>query len=525
MTTQGRASLLIASNRGPISASAADGADPQITRGSGGLVSGMQVALAAVPEAVWVCAALNDTERDMVADAGAGRFSDLPVVADALGGEFAVRMLDIDEETFSDAYNGIANSTLWFLLHTLYDLSREPSFDAEWRKQWASYVRYNQIFAEALAAEAGRGAEVIVEDYHLFLVPKMLRDLRPDLRIGLFTHIPWVSPEYFAVLPDDIAKAIIEGMLGADMLGFHTSRWANLFSACARAVVGREPAGVQVFPLGTDADEISERANRADVDEALTALEAIVGERRLIGRVDRTEPAKNVYRGLLAYRELLRTRPEWHDRVVHAVYNNPSREDVPAYRESTEAVEKLAAEINAEFATDTWTPLILDVIDDFPTALAILRRSDALLINSIRDGMNLVVLEGVVLSEHAPAVVLSREAGAADLLGDDALLVNPYDVTGVAEALNTALTMSESERRERVARMRKAAVRLPPAQWFRAQLDALDRAQPFAASARQRAKQRQDTVRSIDHKVDRFGQLRHIDRVGADSERRQPGVA
>jgi len=528
MTSLGRASLLIASNRGPISVSPAEGDDPQITRGSGGLVSGMQVALSSVPEAVWVCAAMNDTERAMVHEAGAGRFSDLPAVADALGGEFAVRMLDIDEETFHNAYNGIANSTLWFLLHTLYDFTQDPTFDAEWREHWNSYVQYNQIFADALAAEAARGAEVVIEDYHLFLVPKMLRDLRPDVRIGFFTHIPWVSPEYFSVLPDDIARAIIEGMLGADMLGFHTSRWANLFSACARAVVGREPAGVQVFPLGTDAAEISEQAAQPDVDEALAALDAIVGDRLLIGRVDRTEPAKNVYRGLLAYRELLRAHPQWRDRVVHAVYNNPSREELAIYRDSTEAIEKLATEINDEFSTPTWTPLLVDVTDDFPAALAILRRSDVLLINSIRDGMNLVVLEGVIVSERAPAVVLSREAGAADLLGDDAILVNPFDVSGVADALHAALLMPEPERAGRIARMQKAAVRLPPAAWFRAQLDALDMAQPLGASARQRPKQRQDTVRSIDHKVDRadrFGQLRHLDRVGADSESRQPGVA
>jgi len=285
---------------------------------------------------------------------------------------------------------------------------------------------------------------------------------------------------------------------------------------------------VQVFPLGTDAEEISERAAQPDVDEALATLEAAVGDRLVIGRVDRTEPAKNVYRGLLAYRELLRNRPEWRDRVVHVVYNNPSRQDVAVYRESTDAVEKLAAEINAEFTTADWTPLILDVMDDFPTALAILRRSNVLLINSIRDGMNLVVLEGVVLSEHAPAVVLSREAGAADLLGDDALLVNPFDVTGVAEALDAALSMPEAERQERVSRMQKAAVRLPPAPWFQAQLDALDMAQPLGVSGRQRTKQRKDTVRSIDHKVDRadrFGQLRHLERVNADGDRRQPGVA
>jgi trehalose 6-phosphate synthase len=158
------------------------------------------------------------------------------------------------------------------------------------------------------------------------------------------------------------------------------------------------------------------------------------------------------------------------------VFNNPSREDLPAYREYTARIERLAEEIDDEFGTGDWTPLLLDIDDNYPAALALLRRSDVVFINSVRDGMNLVVLEGLVLSEHDPAVVLSRETGAAEVLGDDALLINPFDVVGTAEALHQALQLSAQERAARAARMREAAVRLPPADWFQAQLDALDAA-------------------------------------------------
>jgi trehalose 6-phosphate synthase len=313
----------------------------------------------------------------------------------------------------------------------------------------------------------------MVQDYHLFLVPKMLRDLRPDVRIGHFTHTPWVNPEYFSALPDDIAAALIEGMLGADVLGFHTERWAELFRDCARSIAGVEADGVRVFPLGVDADEMDKLGHRRSVDSALRVLNGIVGDRLLIGRVDRTELSKNVYRGLLAYRQLLRTHPEWHGKVVHAVYNNPSREDLPAYREYTARIERLAEEIDDEFSTEDWTPLIAEIADDYPAALAVLRRSDVVFVNSVRDGMNLVVLEGLVLSEHDPAVVLSREAGAAEVLGHDALMVNPFDVVGMADALHRALQLSRDERATRAARMRDAAVRLPPTAWFQAQLDAV----------------------------------------------------
>jgi trehalose 6-phosphate synthase len=474
MTDPGSAPLLVASNRGPLSVVSVEAGDDEIKRGSGGLVSGMQAALASTPDAVWVCAAMNERERTLSRQAPRGRLSQLDFAANALHGDFDVRMLPIDAQTFRAAYNGVANSTLWFVLHMLYELPKAPNFDASWRRQWMSYVRYNQAFAEALAEEAAPNARVMVQDYHLFLVPRMVRTLRPDVRIGHFTHTPWVSPDYFTMLPDDVAHAVVDGVLGADVVGFHTQRWADLFTACCRTVLGREPEGVQVFPLGTDPDEMQKVAWRRDVESALKTLDAEVGDCRVIGRVDRTELSKNVWRGLLAYRELLRRYPQWRGRVVHAVYNNPSREDLPAYREYTASIERLASDIEEEFATDDWTPVLLEIADDYPAALAALRRSEVVFINSVRDGMNLVVLEALVVSEHHPAVVLSRETGAADVLGGDALVVNPFDVSATADALHAALSMRRDDRTARAERMRRAATALPPTEWFRAQLDALD---------------------------------------------------
>ncbi|MDQ6849140.1 MAG: trehalose-6-phosphate synthase [Actinomycetota bacterium] len=473
MSSAGRAPLLVASNRGPLTVAAVEEGDDEIRRGSGGLVSGMQAALSAAPDAVWVCAAMNERERVLARQATSGRLSELPQVADALHGDFDVRMLPIDAPTFRSAYNGVANSTLWFVLHQLYDLPKQPNFDTSWRRQWTAYVRFNESFATALADEAAQGATVMVQDYHLFLVPRMLRELRPDVRIGIFTHTPWVPPDYFAMLPDDVGRAIVDGMLGADVVGFHTERWAQLFRDTAQAVLEQQPSGVQVFPLGTDEAELHKLGARRDVDSALRVLGAEMGDRLVIGRVDRTELSKNVWRGLLAYRELLRTRPEWRGRVVHAIYNNPSREDLPAYREYTASIERLASEIDDEFGTADWAPVFLEITDEYPLALALLRRTDVIFVNSVRDGMNLVVLEGLVLSEREPAVVVSRDTGAAEVLGDDALIVNPFDITATADALHQAMTMPAEERAERAARMRDAAVRLPPTQWFRAQLDAL----------------------------------------------------
>jgi trehalose 6-phosphate synthase len=231
---------------------------------------------------------------------------------------------------------------------------------------------------------------------------------------------------------------------------------------------------MEVFPLSTEADELLQRAHRRDVDSSVRQLREVAGDRKVIGRVDRTELSKNVFRGLLAYRELLRSHAEWRDRVVHIIDNYPSREDLPEYREYTALVSRLAREIDDEFGTDTWTPLLLDISDDYPGSLAALRMSDVVFVNSVRDGMNLVVQEGIVLSEHDPVVVLSRDTGAADALGRDALLVNPFDVSETANALHQALTMPDAERVARCRRLRKAAVALPPGPWFQAQLDAVN---------------------------------------------------
>ncbi|KJS56840.1 trehalose-6-phosphate synthase [Streptomyces rubellomurinus] len=479
-STTGTAPVLVASNRGPVSFGTADDGSLTLRRGGGGLVSGLSAI--GDPNAVWVCAALGDADRRAAREAPHGR---LDLAGHDVGGQ-AVRMLDIDPETFSRAYNGVANSTLWFVHHLLYATPTAPSFDAGFRTEWAAYEAYNAAFADALAAEAAGNAAVLVQDYHLSLAPALLRARRPDLRIGHFSHTPWAPPEYYRLLPDDVARAVLTGILGADRAGFLTERWARAFAACCEAVLGAtvdhdaltvthegRTTRLGVHALGADADFLRERAHRPDVDERLAALRAAVGERRTVVRVDRTELSKNIVRGLQAYRHLLRTRPEWHDRVVHIAFAYPSRTDLAEYRAYTAAVRRLAEEIDAEFATPGWQPLILHVDDDFPRSLAAYRLADVALVNPIRDGMNLVAKEVPVVSDHGCALVLSREAGAHAELAEDALSVNPYDVIATADALHAGLTMPAGERADRTKRLAAAATALPPQQWFLDQLNAL----------------------------------------------------
>ncbi|MGQ5636492.1 MULTISPECIES: alpha,alpha-trehalose-phosphate synthase (UDP-forming) [unclassified Streptomyces] len=469
------AQVLVASNRGPVSYAVDDSGALRAKRGGGGLVSGLS-AIGSDADSLWVCAALGDGDREAVRRAGGGL---LP--AEDSGGQ-RVRMLDIDARVHADAYNGIANSVLWFVHHMLYQTPLEPVFDAEFRRQWASYETYNRAFAEALAEAAADGAAVLVQDYHLCLVPGMLRELRPDLRIGHFSHTPWAPPEYFRLLPGDIREQLMAGMLGADRVAFLTRRWADAFRDCAQAFLGSGmPAGTRigVHGLGADGDFLRKRAHEPDVEERMAALREEIGAgRRTIVRVDRTELSKNIVRGLLAYRQLLEDHPEWRERVVHVAFAYPSRQDLAVYRDYTAAVQRVAEEINSAYGTPGWTPVVLHVKDDFARSLAAYRLADVALVNPIRDGMNLVAKEVPVVSDEGCALVLSQEAGAYEELGPHAFAVNPYDVLETARALHEALSLPDAERAERSKRLADAATALPPARWFLDQLRALQELQP-----------------------------------------------
>jgi trehalose 6-phosphate synthase len=476
-----RADLLVASNRGPLTFSLGPDGRLACRRGGGGLVAALS-GEGIAGRVTWVCAAMSVADRTAARNAPGGRLD--------LGGYPAIgplRMLPLEPAMFHRAYNGIANSVLWFVHHLLFDTPFRPEFDNRFARDWVAYQAYNGAFADALAQDAAPGGRVLVQDYHLTLTPSMLRARRPDLRIGHFSHTPWAPPDYYRMLPDAIAVEVLEGILGADHAGFLTARWAGAFMDCCEhfldATVDRTAMTVQhkgrltrlgVHGLGSDGESLRSRAGQPDVAAYRATLAEIIGDRQLIVRVDRTELSKNITRGLRAYRELLRHRPEWRGRVVHLACAYPSRHDLPEYREYSAAVQRIAKEIDDEFGTDTWQPLILAVDDDFPRSLAALRLADVVVVNPLRDGMNLVAKEAPVVSDAGCVLILSREAGAFDSLGADSIAVNPYDVSGTARAMHEALSMDPTERAERCARLVAAATTCPPGTWFADQVAALD---------------------------------------------------
>jgi trehalose 6-phosphate synthase len=444
--------VVVVSNRGPLSFTLDEAGELQTKRGGGGLVTALGPAIQGTG-AIWVGSALSDADR-AAASAGA---------IEAEG--FTVDLLALDEADHRAYYDVIANGTLWFLHHGLWDAPRRPRFDRAWRSAWDAYRRVNERFAAHVADVAPADAVVLVQDYHLALMGPALRAARPDLATSYFHHTPFAGPEWMRMLPDGVAEELLRGMAGFGACGFHSQRWASLFEASCIDVLGSAPPTF-VSPAAADADDIRGVAASARCAEAGAALDSMVGDRRFIVRVDRIELSKNIVRGFLAFEDLLRTRPEWRERVVFGAFVYPSREGLAEYQAYRQEVEGVIRRINAEFATPTWTPIVYDPKDDFPRSVAALQRFDVLLVNPVRDGLNLVAKEGTIVNERDGVLVLSRESGVWAELGSDAIGVNPFDVAATADALHEALSMPAAERATHAARVRELATARTAVDWF-----------------------------------------------------------
>jgi trehalose 6-phosphate synthase len=476
------AELVVASNRGPVQFEVDDEGQLTSGRGAGGMVAALGPALAG-RAGTWVAAAIS--EGDRVAARLAARTRRVRTVELAQG-NVRLRSLVFDPREYQSFYNRVSNRTIWFLHHYLFDVPRHPRFDRTFQLAWQHYQKVNQAFADACDDEADRGAEVFVQDYHLALAPAMLRQRRPDLRIAHFSHCPWADPGYFSMLPGRVAGQVLEGMLGADLLGFLVPRWARNFLHCCldagyrvdfdrstvRAAGGRTVL-VRTYPLGVDGESLRQRAAEPDA----RAQDRVVGElargRSLVVRVDRLELSKNILRGLESFATYLERNPRARGRVVHYALSYPSRRDLPEYQAYTAEVKHLVDSINERFRTRSWVPVVLELRDNYPRALAAMAAADVLVVNPVWDGMNLVAKEGPAVSRRDLVLVLSRNAGAADDLGQGALLVNPFDTAEQAEAIAAAVDMPADERAKRAALLRDGAEALPPQDWFGVQRDDL----------------------------------------------------
>jgi trehalose 6-phosphate synthase len=445
--------VVVVSNRGPVSFDKNDAGEVVPTKAGGGLVNALGPAVDGLG-ATWIAGAMSDADREAAASG----------MVDAEG--FHLRLLTLDPRAYRAYYDVISNATLWYLYHGLFDRVRRPAFDRRWREAWKHYRDINQQFATAVAEEAPRDATVLVHDYHLALLGAHLREQRADLRTVHFHHTPFSGPDEIRMLPDDVAVELLTGLAGHGSCGFHSQRWADAFLASCKEVIGETPSTF-VAPATANLDEVRAAAGTADARRARDELSKRIGGRKVIARNDRIELSKNILRGFLAFEELLETRPDWRDRVCFVAYVYPSRQTLADYLAYRAECEALAARINSRFGTDAWTPILLSTEDDFPGAMAAMKLADVLLVNPVRDGLNLVAKEGVSINERNCVLALSRECGAWDELGEWALEVNPFDITGTADVLHRALSMDDGEREARSSALRQAAGARDAFDWFR----------------------------------------------------------
>ena len=459
--------VVIVSNRGPVSYRVDQG-ELVGMRGAGGLVSGLGPLLES-GRASWIAAALSPADRSAVAAGTA--------TPDGL----AVRLLSLDPVDQGLAYDLISNQTLWFVHHGLFDLTRSPSYTAQWYEAWDAYRRINQEFARAVCESAPDGAAVLIQDYHLTLMAPMLAAERPDLSTVHFHHTPFAGPDMLRVLPPAVRDEMLNSLNAHHACGFHTSDWAENFSQdLLRWPAGgndrpeSSPAKIFASSLSTDAADLRSTAQSEQCEENLRALEEALGDSQLILRIDRMELSKNILRGFQAYDLLLQQRSDLHGRVVFLACCYPSRENVPEYALYKEQVAAEVALVNARWGTATWQPIQFETDDDYVRSVAALRRYDVLLVNPIRDGLNLVAKEGPLINERSGQLVLSTEAGAWAELGSAALGVNPFDVEETAQTLGVALDRSPQERSTSAAELAQLVAKRTPMDWLQDQLAAAD---------------------------------------------------
>jgi trehalose 6-phosphate synthase len=475
--------IVIASNRGPFSFQKTENGEFEIQRGSGGLVTALGT-LAEKQDVLWVAAAMSEDDRSWV---------------DSVGGEeryvqnIQLKLFNPDRKAYQQYYHQFSNPLLWFIHHQLWDAPRSPNITADTWDAWENgYLQVNRQFARAIAQsvkDQDRPVIIFPQDYQLYMVPRFLREeLGIEVHIQPFIHIPWPSHDTWSILPKEMRNDLLYSLLDANRIGFQTRKDAfNFVQTCRYFLPDVESRGFRdrlfidnrvvqatAYPISIDIEQVRSLMVETETQLLKTQLINFVSDRQLILRVDRIEPSKNVLRGLKAYRALLESHPEHHGKIQMLCLLVPSRMEVEEYKDYMQEIMAEAGMINATLSNSIWEPVRLIVGDNYSRAIAAMQLYSVLLVNPIKDGMNLVAKEGVLVNQNQGVLVLSEQTGAFDELGDHALAVSPYDIYGTAQAMHQALTMPLEERQERSELLREIVASSDVKSWFDRQVaDAL----------------------------------------------------
>ena len=470
--------FVIVSNRGPVTFSRSESGERGYSRGAGGLVTALNAVSRRRQEVVWIASAQSEEDARVAEESleEPYKVEDLKIV-----------LVEHDEESYDLMYNHLANPLLWFVQHGLYDLPYKPELGEDTQRAWEDgYVVISENFAEAvgstLEAIGGEEPVILVHDYQLYMVPHALRErLGDDPFISLFVHIPWPDPETWRVLPRYVREGALRSLLEANVVAFHTEGYARNFVRTAQEVLGvktNEGEGVihlgdhevwvRAYPISIDPSEFEELAQSEEVLKGEESVKNLAG--KLLLRVDRMDLSKNIVRGFHAYDRMLERYPQMREQVTFLARCQPSRGDIPEYARYAEDIQNVAGEINEKHATGSWKPIELSMEDDFPLSVAAYKNYDVLLVNAVRDGMNLIAKEAVIANEKNGVLLLSENAGAHEELGEHALTVNPFDIDEQADALYEALIMPEDERARRAEELEQTIRSYTIEEWVEAQL-------------------------------------------------------
>jgi trehalose 6-phosphate synthase len=495
--------LVLLSNRGPVSFDR-DTAGRTVNRGSGGLVSALSGLAEHLDDAVWVCGAATAEDTAVATEVNGSilvQTTPFPhlVEGEPDGAAIRVRLVVTDPAAYADFYSVWSNPILWFIQHGLYGRALSPVLtQAEHDAFENGYAAVNRVYADAVAQEVharGGKALVLLQDYHFYLVAERVRELCPDVVLTHFVHIPWPGPDEWRILPADIRERLLRGLLGSDVVGFHTRRYARHFVLCAQELlglpvdlddltvtVGDRTVRARYYPISVDPAALDATLASDEVASHVAMLRYMFldGDRQLILRVDRTDPSKNVVRGFLAFGTLLDQHPELVGKVSFLALLQPSRTDVPEYADYIALIGAVVAEINARHTKDGRQPIDLRMVEDFHLAVAAYSICDVLLVNALADGMNLVTKEVAIVNRRGGVLALSETAGAHEELGEFAITLHPFDVQQMADALYRALTMPMDERHRRLAGAAEQVRTYNIGRWLNEQLDDLRRLAGFA---------------------------------------------
>ncbi|MEX2598943.1 MAG: trehalose-6-phosphate synthase [Dehalococcoidia bacterium] len=478
-----RQRLILASNRGPMEyhVNQSNNGELQARRGSGGVVTALS-GLTNYVDFTWIASAMGEGDRRM-AEANNGKAVRSPLP----GQQVSVRFVATPRRAYHKYYNIICNPLLWFIQHYMWSSPYTPRVDSVVYDAWETgYVQVNREFADAIIDEARESTLrplVMVHDYQLYLVPRMVREELPDARIHLFVHIPWPASSYWELLPAMIRTAICDSLCHADIVGFQAPRDVRAFLECCNAFLedatvnyreqsvtykGHETFA-RCYPISIDVEEVRQIATSPRAADYEERLKPLLGEQTIV-RVDRAEPSKNIVRGFNAYEILLERHPELHRKVQFLAFLVPSRTHIRQYQRYVDEIDTAVKHVNERFGTDDWKPVHVFYENNYIQAIAGMRLYDVLLVNSVIDGMNLVAKEGPVVNTKNGALILSESAGAFSQLKVGALAVAPADIEGTARALYQALTMTPQERAERARSIAESIEREDITNWLYRQL-------------------------------------------------------